>query len=64
MTTEQQKALLQAGDLCGRAMSLDVESLEEYLDSEPADFRYKVHCYRVLDFARAMQSDLEKWHND
>lgn len=51
-----QKALLVAGQLYGLAMTLDVETLETFLDSKPKGFNWEPTCRETIKFRRALDS--------
>jgi len=49
-------AVLIAGQLAGLASRLDVDALERFLDSKPADFLYEKQCRAAIQFRKTVIS--------
>ncbi len=60
MKTNEESELVNSiytvGFMCGSALKLDIELLEEYLGSNPAEFMYSKQCRAAIKFKKEVWS--------
>ena len=52
---EQIEAIFRSGEIMGIASSINIKSLEKFLENPDPTFRYAQYCKAVLELARLVQ---------